>query len=88
MANKGTGTNRSQFFICYERQPHLNGVHTVFARVIDGWDTLDQMERLQVGPRNRPLVPPSIKGITIHANPLGEENIVYMTKDGPPDRVA
>jgi peptidyl-prolyl cis-trans isomerase-like 3 len=30
MANKGKNTNRSQFFLCYERQPHLDNLHTVF----------------------------------------------------------
>ncbi|KAK1734629.1 peptidyl-prolyl cis-trans isomerase, cyclophilin type, partial [Skeletonema marinoi] len=48
MANTGINTNGSQFFITYERQPHLNNVYTVFGRVLDGWDTLDQMERLPV----------------------------------------
>uniref|UniRef100_A0A7S1FS51 Peptidyl-prolyl cis-trans isomerase n=1 Tax=Corethron hystrix TaxID=216773 RepID=A0A7S1FS51_9STRA len=87
MANKGTNTNRSQFFICYERQPHLNGVHTVIGRVIDGWETLDQMERLQVGKKNRPIDPPILEKITIHANPLADDNIIYMTKDGPPEKL-
>ncbi|CAB1099398.1 unnamed protein product [Ectocarpus sp. CCAP 1310/34] len=33
MASKGPNTNKSQFFITYTRQPHLNNVYTVFGKV-------------------------------------------------------
>ena len=90
MANVGSNTNGSQFFITYERQPHLNNLYTVFGRVLDGWDTLDAMERLPVEGeaatkkrnKHRPIHPPVIKGVTIHANPLADDNIIYPTKDG------
>lgn len=88
MANKGPNTSRSQFFIAYERQPHLNNVYTAFAKVIGGWEVLDQMERLPVkGKKNRPVNPPVIQRVTIHANPLADEGIVYQTKGGPPEKV-
>lgn len=38
MANAGPGTAGSQFFVVQVAQPHLDGVHTVFGSLQDGWD--------------------------------------------------
>ena len=94
MANKGPNTNRSQFFLLYEPQPHLNNLHAVFGRLLDGWDILDKMEKLPVlgskAPKKKlehcPYEPPVIKRITVHANPLADEMIVFPTPDGPPEK--
>jgi peptidyl-prolyl cis-trans isomerase-like 3 len=40
--------------------------------VIDGFDTLDAMERTPVGAKHRPVAPMSITGVTVHANPFAE----------------
>jgi len=50
MANSGPNTNGSQFFITYAKQPHLNGLYTIFGKVIHGFEVLDIMEKV-----NQPL---------------------------------
>ncbi|KAI9136236.1 cyclophilin-like domain-containing protein [Paraphysoderma sedebokerense] len=72
MANSGPNTNASQFFITYAKQPHLDSKYTVFGKVIDGFDTLDAIEKVPVDEKNRPLQDIKIKSVTIHANPIAE----------------
>ena len=70
MANKGPNTNKSQFFITYNKAPHLDMKYTTFGHIIDGWDTLDALERLDVDLKNRPKLDTRIQEVTIHANPI------------------
>ena len=46
MANAGPNTNGSQFFLTFTATPWLDGKHTVFGRVIEGQEVLDDLERV------------------------------------------
>lgn len=45
MAHAGKNTGGSQFFIVYQPQPHLDGVHTVFGNVTQGMEHVDGMKQ-------------------------------------------
>ncbi|MBP1988948.1 peptidylprolyl isomerase [Paenibacillus eucommiae] len=44
MAHAGRNTGGSQFYICYQPQPHLDGVHTVFGKVSKGMEFVDALK--------------------------------------------
>lgn len=51
----------------------MNGLYTVFGRVIYGWETLDLMERETVDSTFKPLNEIKLYKATIHANPIAEK---------------
>ena len=47
MANSGPNSGGSQFFITFRPTPSLDGQHTVFGRVIEGFDVLPEITRTE-----------------------------------------
>lgn len=67
MANAGPNTNGSQFFICYQPQPHLNGRHTVFGKVVEGMEVVRSFPERDPASARRPGV--AIKEISVDERP-------------------
>ena len=48
MANSGPGTDGSQFFLTHLAAPHLDGLHSVFGKVINGQSVIYDIRRRDV----------------------------------------
>jgi cyclophilin family peptidyl-prolyl cis-trans isomerase len=63
--NPARVSNGSQFYICLKPMPDLNGKYTVFGRVLEGLEDLDDISRKTTDPNNFPLEKITIKSIVI-----------------------
>jgi peptidyl-prolyl cis-trans isomerase A (cyclophilin A) len=61
----------SQFFMTLSPTPKLNGLYTIFAKVVRGKDVLEEIGAVDINPKQEPLRPVWIKSVTIH--PIGDK---------------
>ena len=55
----------SQFFIMHKDAPHLDGSYAAFGKLIDGFDTLDEIAKTPTDYSDRPRKEQKIKSVTI-----------------------
>jgi cyclophilin family peptidyl-prolyl cis-trans isomerase len=65
MANAGSKTNGSQFFVTLGPTPHLDDRHSVFGKVIKGMDVVSNIGSVKTDAGDRPSEPVLIKKVTI-----------------------
>ncbi|XP_030895298.1 RING-type E3 ubiquitin-protein ligase PPIL2 isoform X1 [Leptonychotes weddellii] len=73
MANSGPNANKSQFFITFRSCAYLDKKHTIFGRVVGGFDTLTAMENVESDPKtDRPKEEIRIDSTTVFVDPYEE----------------
>ncbi|XP_066465955.1 RING-type E3 ubiquitin-protein ligase PPIL2 isoform X2 [Tiliqua scincoides] len=73
MANSGPNKNKSQFFITFRSCAYLDKKHTIFGRVVGGFETLTAMENVESDPKtDRPKEEIKIKSTTVFVDPYEE----------------
>uniref|UniRef100_A0A8C5FZK3 RING-type E3 ubiquitin transferase n=1 Tax=Gouania willdenowi TaxID=441366 RepID=A0A8C5FZK3_GOUWI len=73
MANSGPNTNKSQFFITFRSCTYLDRKHTVFGRVVGGFEALTAMENVESDPKtDKPKSEIKIISTSVFVDPYEE----------------
>ena len=80
MAHAGKNTGGSQFFLTFVPTEHLDGKHTVFGRVIEGFDVLPKLIRTEGAP------PGSGQDTIVEATVVRKRSHPYESKKLPDPR--
>lgn len=59
-------------FITYRSCRHLDGKHTIFGKLVGGMDTLNEMEKIEVDNKDRPIEEITIEKAHIFVDPFQE----------------
>jgi len=59
----------SQFYICLDRVPQLDGKYTVFGQVVEGMEVVKKIGEVETDANNRPLENILLRGVMIEDVP-------------------
>ena len=74
MANSGTNSNGSQFFVTLAATPWLDDAHSIFGTIVDGLDVVQTIGTTSVDGNNRPRTDVVIDSVTITRNGTAAQN--------------
>ena len=80
MANSGSNTNKSQFFVTLKSCSHLDNKHSIFGQLVGGEATLRALETLETDDDDRPTgaTLPRIVDVQIFSNPFEIGTLVAL----------
>ncbi|UCG44510.1 MAG: peptidylprolyl isomerase [candidate division WOR-3 bacterium] len=55
----------SQFYLCLQPQPSLDGAYTVIGKLVQGEDVMDQLGKVKTGAMDRPVEPVVMEKVTV-----------------------